>query len=325
MRIPSLLIAIAFVVAGCGSGQKQSDNQSEQEQETNATEASQTDGETSEEEESDAMEMRFPQVSPKSTVSQMIGINKVAVTYSRPSVDDPETGEKRKIWGELVPYGERWRTGANARTRITFSHDVKIQGQKLEAGTYSMFSIPGKDQWTLIFNNQLKGSALSAYDKSKDALRVKAQPKEGPYHEMMTFQFRDVTDNSGILELAWKKTRVPFNIDTETDKQLMAMMEEKVQKAGDDDWEVYNQCAAYLAEEQMHMDKAKEWVAQSRAIKKHWRNTWTKAQVMRADGAMEKAISLTKKALEMGKDDMSGGYKDYMKDELEKMKQEAQA
>ena len=302
MRIPSLIIAIAFVVAGCGSGQKQSDNQSEQEQETNATEASQTDGETSEEEESDDMEMRFPQVSPKSTVSQMIGINKVAVTYSRPSVDDPETGEKRKIWGELVPYGE-----------------------KLEAGTYSMFSIPGKDQWTLIFNNQLKGSALSAYDKSKDALRVKAQPKEGPYHEMMTFQFRDVTDNSGILELAWKKTRVPFNIDTETDKQLMAMMEEKVQKAGDDDWEVYNQCAAYLAEEQMHMDKAKEWVAQSREIKKHWRNTWTKAHVMRADGAMEKAISLTKKALEMGKDDMSGGYKDYMKDELEKMKQEAQA
>lgn len=322
MRILGLLFVVTILTSACGSGQKGSDQQAgktNDQKDQNASENSDTSKQENE------VELRFPEVSPKGSVSQLVGINKMAIDYYRPSVSDPETGEKRKIWGELVPYGERWRTGANGRTTVSFSHDVSIQGESLEAGTYSVFTIPGKDQWTIIFNKELKGSPISGYDKSKDALRVKAEPKKAPYHELMTFAFKNVTDSKANIELAWKRTRVPFNVSTETGKQVMAMMSKAIQKASDDDWEIYSQCAGYLADKEKSLDKAQKWVEKSLAIKKHWRNTWTKAEVMRASGNMEKAISLTEEAIEMGeKADISGGYKDFLEGELEEMKAKAQ-
>ena len=103
------------------------------------------------------------------------------------------------------------------------------------------------------------------------------------------------------------------------------MMRKAVDKAGKDDWEIYSRCAGYLAGKGKSLDKAQEWIDQSIAVKKHWRNTWTKAEVMKATGNMEKAVSLAKEALEMGeKAGMSSGYKNYIKDELEKMQEKAQ-
>ncbi len=326
MRFLGVFTVVAVLTTACGSDQKQSDQTKQESSQASKKQASsdslkdnKKDGDKGNE-----VTIRFPEVSPKSEATQMVGINKISIEYYRPSVSDPETGEKRKIWGKLVPYGKRWRTGANDRTKISFSHDVEIQGQKLEAGTYSVFTIPGKDQWTIIFNNQLKGSPMSAYDKSKDALRVKAEPKKAPFHEMMTFDFKNVTDSTANIQLAWKRTRVPFNISTNTSKQIMAMMNKAVDNAGKDDWQVYSKCAGYLAGKEMKLKKAKSWVNKSLDIKEHWRNTWTKAEVMRASGKVSKAISLTEKALEIGeKAGMPGGYKDYMKDELKDMKEEA--
>ena len=322
MRFLGLLLAVTFLTTACGSGQKGSDkSQNGDEGEKMAADSANKQSESDQKE----IELRFPEVSPKGSVAQVVGVNQITVDYYRPSVSDPETGKKRKIWGSLVPYGERWRTGANGRTTIAFSHDVSIQGESLKAGEYALFTIPGKEQWTIIFNKETTGSPLSDYDKSKDALRVKAEPKKAPYHEMMTFAFSNVTDSTANIELAWKRTRVPFNISTETGKQVMAMMRKAVDKAGKDDWEIYSRCAGYLAGKGKSLDKAQEWIDQSIAVKKHWRNTWTKAEVMKATGNMEKAVSLAKEALEMGeKAGMSSGYKNYIKDELEKMQEKAQ-
>lgn len=146
-----------------------------------------------------------PRVSPNAAVSQTIGTTEVRITYGRPQV------KGRTIFGELVPYGEVWRAGANEATTFSVSSDVTIEGESLSAGTYSFYTIPGKDQWTLIFNNAANQWGTN-YDKSEDALRVKVTPESAPPREMLTFLFEDVTDTSGTGVLRWAEVRVPFEI-----------------------------------------------------------------------------------------------------------------
>jgi hypothetical protein len=149
-----------------------------------------------------------PRVSPNAAVSQTIGTTEVRITYGRPSVND------RTIFSEdgLVPFGNVWRTGANEATTITFSSDVTVQGEPLSAGTYSLYTIPGEDTWTIIFNENANQWGTE-YDESGDVLRVEATPESGPQVEMMRFYFEDVTETSGTCVLHWNETRVPFEIE----------------------------------------------------------------------------------------------------------------
>jgi hypothetical protein len=132
----------------------------------------------------------------------------VRITYGRPSVND------RVIFADdgLVPYGEVWRTGANEATTISFSSDVMIEGESLSAGTYSLYTIPGADTWTIIFNNTANQWGTN-YDESQDALRVEVSPMSGDTREMMMFSFVEVTDTKGTCVLHWADTRVPFEIE----------------------------------------------------------------------------------------------------------------
>jgi hypothetical protein len=146
--------------------------------------------------------------SPNAAVSQTIGTTEVRITYGRPSVND------RTIFAEdgLVPYGEVWRTGANEATTISFSSDVMIEGESLSAGTYSLYTIPGPDSWTLIFND-IANQWGTEYDESEDVLRVEVSPESASTQEMMTFVFTEVTDTAGTCVLHWADTRVPFEIE----------------------------------------------------------------------------------------------------------------
>lgn len=146
-----------------------------------------------------------PRTSPNATVSQTIGTTDITITYGRPAVND------RDIFGSLVPYNEVWRTGANESTAIVVSDDVTIEGNKLEAGTYSIYTIPGKDSWTIILNSKLSWG--TQYDKSKDLFRFKVTPKEANYIERMMFYFDDVTKKSANVVLWWDNTKVPFTIE----------------------------------------------------------------------------------------------------------------
>ena len=144
-------------------------------------------------------------VSPNASVSQTIGTTEVSITYGRPSVNE------RTIFGGLVSYNSVWRTGANESTAITFSDAVTIEGKKVEAGTYSLYTVPGEKEWTIIINSKLSWG--TQYDKSKDVLRAKVKPEEGRMVEQFMIYFEDITDSSAECVLHWDKTKVPFTIE----------------------------------------------------------------------------------------------------------------
>lgn len=146
-----------------------------------------------------------PRVSPNASVSQTIGTTIVSISYSRPSVNGREV-----FGGSLVPYNEVWRTGANESTTITFSDDVSVQGHTLAAGTYSLYTIPGQDEWTIIFNEKISWG--TQYDKAQDVLRVQVEPQKAKMMEQMLFYFTDVTKNAGTVVLRWDTVKVPFTI-----------------------------------------------------------------------------------------------------------------
>src|SRR5216683_4474015 len=154
-------------------------------------------------------QLQTPLPSPNATVAQTIGVTKVEVVYSRPHVKGPTRKEERVIWGALVPYDQVWRTGANAVTKFTADTDIAVEGQKLAAGSYGLFTIPGKTEWTVIFNKQATGSPAD-YSADKDVLRVKVKPEATHMHELFTAVFPQVTSNSAVLALAWEKLLVPL-------------------------------------------------------------------------------------------------------------------
>src|SRR6266496_154901 len=127
-------------------------------------------------------QLQAPLPSPNATVSQTIGVTKIEVVYSRPHVKGPTRKEDRVIWGALVPYDKVWRTGANSVTKFTTDTDITVEGQKLPAGSYGLFTIPGKAEWTVIFNKQSTGAP--DYKPEADVLRVKVKPEAAEMHEL---------------------------------------------------------------------------------------------------------------------------------------------
>ncbi len=146
-------------------------------------------------------------VSPNALLGQTIGTTNVFISYGRPSVRD------RVVFGELVPYGEVWRTGANEATVIHVAGDVTVEGQRLPAGTYGLFTIPGEETWTVIFNGGSEQWGSFNYDESQDVLRVEVAPEAGAKTELMTFGFENVTETSADLVLSWDEVRVPVTIE----------------------------------------------------------------------------------------------------------------
>jgi hypothetical protein len=144
--------------------------------------------------------------SPPATASGKIGGVDVTVNYNSPAV------KGRQVWGGLVPYDKVWRTGANEATVINFSKDVMVEGQKLAAGKYSVYTIPGQNEWTVIFNKQT-GQWGTQYDQGQDALRVKVKPVAAKTSsERMTFDVKEKGKNNGVVTLSWEKLQVPISV-----------------------------------------------------------------------------------------------------------------
>lgn len=146
-------------------------------------------------------------VSPNAAVSQTIGTTQVTITYGRPSV------KGRQVFGGLEPYGDVWRTGANEATTITFSDDVLIEGEPLKAGTYGLFTVPGEEEWVVIFNNVPNQWGAFDYDSSEDVLRVRVNPEMGRHIEQLMFYFEEITEDSGTAVVHWSNIKVPFTIE----------------------------------------------------------------------------------------------------------------
>jgi hypothetical protein len=238
-------------------------------------------------------QMRLPQISQGASVKQTIGLNDVTITYSRPGV------KGRKIWGGLVPYEKVWRTGANAATTIQFNEDVLVEGQPLPAGTYSLHTIPGEKEWTLVFNKEANQWGSYSYDAAKDAVRVKVTPMPGTPQEWMQFRFEDLTINSARVVLAWENLQVPFTVKNQTDTnvKVLGMLRDSISKAKPDDWQSYYRGANYLIQNRVHLDDAAAWIDKAIAIRPMPQTHYAKARLLEATGKMREAIAELDKAV----------------------------
>jgi Protein of unknown function (DUF2911). len=240
-------------------------------------------------------QVQLPHVSQKATVSQTVGLTDVTITYSRPGV------KGRAIWGGLVPYDQVWRTGANEATKITFSNDVTVNGEKLAAGSYSLHTIPSKDEWTVIFNKDADQWGSYSYDAAKDALRIKVKPEQEPFQEWMQFSFPAATPSSATVELRWENLRVPFTIEAGTATQAMKNARTSVENM--DNWRTPYAAANYAYDSNAdNKDEAMKWTDRSIALNANFWNLRLKANMLARDGNFKAAIPLAEKAVQSGKE-----------------------
>lgn len=235
-----------------------------------------------------AQQIQTPRPSPDATVTQMVGITKVSIDYSSPGV------KGRKIWGGLVPYDEVWRTGANEVTSITFSDQVKINGNELPSGTYGIHIIPGELEWEIIFSKDTKVDGGSNYDPEKDALRIKVKPEEHHFMERMTFMFTDVTDNSVNVNLIWDKLKVSFKVETNTNELFLSHAREELS------WAPTFQAAQYCLTANINLEQALDWIEASCLINEVYWNLRVKAQIQNKLGMRDDAIASMEKAIDLG-------------------------
>lgn len=199
-------------------------------------------------------QLQLPPASSTQTVTQGLGISKVDLTYQRPSA------KGRVVFGELVPYNAVWRTGANNATAITFGSEVSIEGQKLAAGTYGLFTIPGKTEWTIIFNKNAKQWGAYTYKQEDDVLRVKVKPSVlKDKVETFTISFDDVKDQSLKTTLAWENTKVAFNVVVDQKAEIMASIESAMQG----EKKPYFQAAQYYYNNNLDIKKAAAWMIEA--------------------------------------------------------------
>lgn len=167
-------------------------------------------------------QISFPALSPQGSVSQNVGVTAITVIYERPAA------RGRNIFGELVPYGELWRTGAGNCTKIKFDGNVLIKNKLIQPGTYSLFTIPSEQEWTIILNGDTTLYGTGGYDERKDVLRFKVQPKPtSRYYESLTIDIDVIPDNAE-LNISWGNTGISFGIETETDKKIAKIVNDQL-------------------------------------------------------------------------------------------------
>jgi len=240
----------------------------------------------------EAKKIDFPQASPLGSVKQRVGVTDVSIDYSRPSV------RERKIFGGLVPFGQIWRTGANAATKVTFSTDVKFGGAAVPAGSYAMFTIPGETEWTVILDKVVDEWGSYAYNQKDDQARVKvksvamAEPLE-----TMTISVQDVRAGKANIVIAWEKTKVPVEIDTDVVSKVKPQIEAAMAGSGD---KPYFEAAMFYYENDLDMKLAKEWI--QAAAKRQPDAVWLiyrEGLILKKAGDKPGAMAAAKQALDL--------------------------
>lgn len=250
-----------------------------------------------------AQQIQMPQASPTATISQKIGLTDVTIEYSRPST------KGRKIFGELVPFGEVWRTGANAATIITFKNEAKVEGNIVPPGSYALYSIPDKNEWTIILSKNTKLWGAVGYDAKDDLVRFKVKPgKTGQKYETMEINFVDMTDTGATIALKWENTRIKFRIETEVDSIVMAEIKALVIDQGADNPGLLYQAANYYFTNNKDMNQAYDWITKSVSEDPKYWTMHLKAKIELALGKKKEAIDSATKSMEMAKEAKNPDY-----------------
>lgn len=203
-------------------------------------------------------QIKTPQASLAAKMEQVVGLTDVKVEYSRPAM------KGRTIFGNLVPFGEVWRTGANANTKITFSDDVTIGGKELKKGTYAIYTIPNQSSWEVIFYSDATNWGNPAkWDETKVALKTTVEITPMPKKiETFTLSFDDLSNNSGVLGISWENTYVGVKFEVPTDKTTLKSIETAMAGPTKND---YFQAATYYHTEGKDLKQALEWMKKATA------------------------------------------------------------
>lgn len=240
-----------------------------------------------------AQSIKTPAPSPPQFVRQDFGLSNIELSYSRPGI------KGRNIFGDLVPYGKVWRTGANQATTLTFGDDVTIEGTKIPAGKYGLLTIPDKDEWTIIITRQLDVTSPAAYKQDQDVVRVRSKVEGLPFAiESFTILFSDVTSTSCRLDLCWDKTVVSFIVNTDIDSRIMTQIDNALNK----DNRPYYTAAVYYLDNGKDLNKALEWFDKAIAQDpKAFYAVYQKARCQAKMGRKQDAIATAKKSIELSK------------------------
>ena len=242
-----------------------------------------------------------PQPSSTQTITQQFGLGTIALTYSRPNV------KGRKIFGYVEPYNTVWRTGANSATVITFSDNVTVEGNKVAAGEYGLFSIPGENQWTIILSKKAKQWGAYTYNQADDYLRFTVKPVKLPRPvETFTLAFENMFPTSGDLHLLWENTFLAIHLTCDIDAKVMARIDSAMQT----DKKPYYDAVIYYWNNNKDMNKALEWANQMEKIPgmppmvaKLW-----KARVLLKKGDKDSAVATAQEGVKAAHEAKSDEY-----------------
>jgi hypothetical protein len=268
--------------------------------------------------------VKTPRPSQKASVMQTIGVTDITITYSRPGV------KGRTIWGDappemaarakgeatldnqlerkpgepIVPWGHVWRAGANEATMFAVTDDVLINGQPLKAGTYSLHTVPGKEEWTVIFNSDPGQWGSFAYDEKKDTLRVKTKAETASEsQEWLSYTVEPLNESSARVNLRWERLRVPFTVEVQDIKgKTIAKARATVAAAKPDDWRTPLQAANYALNNK-ETELGMTWLEQSIKIKETFQNLSAKANYLWTAGRKDEALAVATQAIAKGKAD----------------------
>jgi len=250
-----------------------------------------------------AMSQNIKTPSPSTTqnVKQEFGLSSVELSYSRPGM------KGRKIFGDLVPFGQVWRTGANSATTLTFGDDVTIGGKKIPAGKYGLLTIPGASEWTIIITKQLDVTSPSAYKADQDVVRTTAKVVTLPFSvESFMIIFTNMKPSSMVLEMVWDNVEVDLPITTDVDAKVMA----QINDAMNQDNKPYGQAAQYYMDNGKDLNQALAWYDKATAQQPDafWL-FYQKANCQAKLGKKTDAVASANKSIELAK---AAGNSDYV-------------
>ncbi len=243
------------------------------------------------------LKITTPQPSPKATVEQRVGLTDISVEYSRPGV------KGRAIFGDLVPFGKTWRTGANSNTKVTFSSDVSIDGQTLNAGSYGLYTVPNENSWEVMFYAESDNSGVPRdWDDTKVVAKTSVEVYSMPMNvETFTINFDDVSGTSATLGILWEKTYVGIKLEVPTDK-LVSETIDAVMASSPEAGDYYN-AAIYYRQQDLDIKKANEWMEKAMSLteKPAFWQLRQQSLIYAKMGDTEKAIAVAEKSLELSK------------------------
>ncbi|MEM7086156.1 MAG: DUF2911 domain-containing protein [Bacteroidota bacterium] len=251
-----------------------------------------------------------PRGSQTTTISQTVGTSTIEITYSRPSVRD------REIWGKLVPYGLNdlgfgtskaapWRAGANENTTISFSHDMKVEGKPIKAGTYGLhIEVKENNKATLLLSNNSTSWGSFFYDPAEDALRADITTTTVPHTEMLTFSFPEVTATSAVATLAWEKKAFPFTVEVPVTEIVLSDIRNGMRDQPGFNRLTYEQAAGFALNNGGDLNEALGWINNAIAgqfySQKNFNNLQIKAGILNKMGNANEAMATLEEAKEMG-------------------------